>query len=85
MDAHLDVPDCEHCNANCILQKPDYIYHKSGIDVDLEDLEEDLIASILKQKYEARYLPYYGVCLVLAINAVIRDNLNLVKDFLETE
>jgi len=85
IESRMVVPDCIDCTEDCIIKKPDYIYYKSGIDVTLEDLEEDLIASLLKDRFGEKYLPFYGFCLILSINAVIRDHLSLVKDFLERE
>ncbi len=78
-------PDCEHCDDDCILKKPNYIYFRSGIDVSLEDLEDDLIASLLKVRFGENYKAYYGFCLLVTIFMVIREHLGLVKKFLEKE
>jgi len=77
--------DCSECKYECIIKDPEYIYYKSGLNIKNEDLEVDLISDILKKKYKDKFIPYYGLCLAIAINKLIRRNLLMVKKFIEEE
>lgn len=84
-----DIPchDCE--DTNCPMKKPDFIYFKSGISIELEDIEGDLVFDIIKNegKLENKddILACYGAFLAISIDLLIRDNLNLIDVFIKDE
>jgi len=76
---------CLDCKENCIIKTPDYLYYRTGIDISLSDLEDDLVSDILKESFKEKYLVCYGLCLAMAIDSIIKRNLLLVRDFIESE
>ena len=76
---------CNECKTDCMLRKPDFIYYKSGIEVSMDDIEDDLIAETLKGSFAENYLVYYGASLVIAIDELIRSNLAMIRDFINQE
>lgn len=78
--------ECNKCDEDCFIKKPDYIYFKSGIEMLQEDIQEDLITDILKSEFNDENVnSYYGFCLALAIDYLIKKNLTMVKNFVEQE
>ena len=82
-----NVPDleCKECDKDYFMKKPDYIYYKSGIDVSFDDLKDDLLSEILKHHFKEKFIVYYSLCLIIAIDLLIRKNLLMVKNFIEEE
>ncbi len=77
--------DCQTCKKDCIIKRPDFIYYKLGIDVSLDDLNDDLASEILKEKFKTGFITCYGLCLVIAVDSMIKRNLLTVKYFIKNE
>lgn len=74
---------CLNCeDEKCPIKNPDFIYFKSGLDTSKDDLENDLIADILKSHYNKDFLIYYGFSLLFSIDLIIRKQLSMVHTFI---
>ncbi|MHA1584715.1 MAG: hypothetical protein ACTSWL_05640 [Promethearchaeota archaeon] len=85
----IEIIPCHNCeNSNCPMKKPDYIYYKSGIIIDQEDIEGDLVFEIIKNETGLRkenILSCYGAFLAISIDFLIRDNLSAIEKFIKDE
>jgi len=81
---------CHKCkNQNCPMKKPDYIYFKSGIALDLEDIEGDLVFEIIEHdsglEEKSNVMACYGAFLSVSIDFLIRDNLRQLEHFFKDD
>lgn len=83
----FDELKCEECEKSdyCIYKRPDFIYLRAGIKIDLEEIKEDFISNTLKEYTESYFLQYYGLFLDISIDKLIQSNLKLIQEFVEKE
>lgn len=79
--------NCNGCKRfkGCNYSRPDLMYYQAGVDIKIEDIENDLIFNIIKTNCKNNHLHAYGLILEMAMGSLIMKNLRNIEDFLKEE